>query len=174
MNQRRIFTAINLLLVAGSGFLIYYLANAAYVEPPEIRQARERMKGTETEFNIEGPQAAPGATVNYDKLGNVQIFTGLYTPTPAPTQPPKPTPTPVPLAMILHPWTIVSMDRDVITILDQAAAEEFEMRVGGPPRTMSNAGGTATMSLESIDVMADPPVANLKSQTGESYQLKFE
>lgn len=172
MNQRRVFTLINLVLVATSGFLIYYLANASYVEPPEIRQTLETLNENETDYGPAEIQSAPDSKVVYDKLQKIQFFDALYTPTPSPTPTPRPTPMPIALNLILHPWTVVMMDATSVTFLDQAKNEEFTMTVGGPSVSYTNAGGSATVTLESVDL--NSVSATVKSDKGETHQFKLE
>lgn len=174
MNQRRLFTLLNLLLVGGCGALIYYLANVSYFEPPEIRETVGLLKKSESNYSAAGQSAPADPKIAYPKLNNVHIFDVLYKLTPTPTPTPRPTATPVPLADMLHPWALGAITADSITVTDQATKEEFELKIGGPGRSVTALGATITVTLEKVDMAADPPEATVKASTGDTRVLKLQ
>lgn len=171
MNQRRLFTLINLCLVGAAGFFVYYLATAAYVSPPEIREALALLK--ESDFTAPQVGQNPDPKNTYPNLKRVGMFNVLIKLTPTPSPTPRPTATPIPLSTLLHPWQIKSMSANSVTIFDQKLNQEFELTLGGEPRKVDAQGKSYLISLVKIDTRANPPEVHVKSDRGETRVLKF-
>ena len=69
---------------------------------------------------------------------------------------------------------IGAIDANSITVVDQATKEEFELKIGGPGRTVTALGATITVTLEKVDTAADPPEATVKASTGDTRVLKLQ
>lgn len=172
MTQRRIFLMINLALVAAGGFCVYYLANVNYARPPEIRDALQL--GRETADVVSATEAKNDPRSRFPHLENIRIFNVLYKLTPSPSPTARPTATPIPIAVVLHPWQIRTMDNSSVSFTDRSTNEQFKLSIGGEARTVVSQGRTYKITLQSIDMRADPPQARVKSNFGSTLVIKFE
>lgn len=152
MNARTALLLVNLLLLGGSGGLIYYLANSTYSTPYELRDADTLLAMVDRGYKVaaEEPSVVMEAT---RRLRSAKDFMRvLYTQTPTPTNTPAPTPTPVPLSVVLHSWAVQSLDDDSVDVLDQRTNEAFTLELNGGSRVVEFQGQNFDVTCCQIDL----------------------
>lgn len=150
MNQRRVFTLINIALIGIIGFFGYYLAESTYSEPGEIQPLLDMVERMT-------PTPAPIESIDerghdWDELKAATMYEPLIKKTPKPTPAPTATPRRWTLEEMLYPWKIIGMTSTSVRVSDPSKSEEFDMKLNGTGRQVELKSQTMTVTLCKVDL----------------------